>query len=74
MYMKAKVSECDMNGIQYDSPVDGAWILSQGATGRVCAVMYVGPEYIAAHGLVTITREQAEAQVVDYPQPAWVDF
>ena len=73
MYMREMVPECDFTQTKYDTPVEGAWCLAQGATGRYCAVMYVGPEYIAEHGLQTISREEAEARV-EAEDGAWVDF
>lgn len=73
MYMQAKVRECDFDGNRYSQPVDGAWVLAQGATGRVCPVMFAGPEYLARNNIVPITREEAEATVATM-ENAWVDF
>lgn len=73
MFMKALVNECDFTGTKYDSPVEGAWCLAQGATGRYCCVMYAGPEFLASNSYTLLTREEAEAQV-EKEEGAWVDF
>lgn len=73
MLMSAMVRECDFTDRKYDDYVKGGWYLAQGATGRYCAVMYVGPEYIEENGLEPISREEAEARV-NAQEGAWVDF
>lgn len=73
MYMHEMVPECDYTQVRYDKPVAGAWILAQGATGRYCAVMFVGPEWLAEHDINPISREEAEARV-NAQEGAWVDF
>ena len=37
--------------------------VARGATGRYCEVVWVGPEYIAEHGLTVLSREEAYAIV-----------
>ena len=59
MFVEAMVRECDFTGNRYDTPVKGAWALAQGATGRWCAVMFVGPETIAKNGYQVISYEDA---------------
>ena len=74
MFMKEMVTECDFTDRKYDSPVEGAWALAQGASGRYCCVMFVGPEYLAEHpGHEIISREEAEARV-EAQEGAWADF
>ena len=73
MYMQAKVRECDFDGNSYSQPVDGAWVLAQRATGRVCPVMFAGPEYVARNSIVPITRDEALAIVAEMDR-AWADF
>jgi hypothetical protein len=63
MYVSAYVPECDITGVKYPSDVKGAYAVARGATGRYCAVLYVGPEYIAERGLVVKTYEEAIAIV-----------
>jgi len=65
MLVKGVVKECDFNGTRYDSAVQGAWVVAQGATERWCTVMYMGPEYIRDYGLEheLITVEQAQREV-----------
>lgn len=65
MLVKGVVKECDFGQRRYDAPVQGAWVVAQGATGRWCTVMYMGPEYIRDFGLEheLITVEQARHEV-----------
>ena len=65
MLVEGLVSECDFSGIKYQGNVWGAWVVAQGATGRWCTVMYVGPEYIRNNHLKTqvLTVEQAYRQI-----------
>ncbi len=65
MYVKSTVTECDFTGRQYDNPVMGAEVLAQGATGRWCCVMTVGPEEIKRAGIVPISRAAAVEQCLD---------
>ena len=73
MYIAGKVTECDFSGKTYDKPVEGAHALARGATGRVCCVMYVGPEYLAEQGIKLSTREEAE-RWAESVQGGSVDF
>ena len=59
MFVESYVPECDFTKTVYLSDVKGAYAVARGATGRYCAVMYVGPEYIAEKGLTVISREEA---------------
>jgi hypothetical protein len=43
--------------------VKGAAGVAQGATGRYCEVIHIGPEYIAERGLTVLSREEAYAIV-----------
>lgn len=62
MFVEALVRECDFTGNRYDTPVQGAWAVAQGATGRWCAVMYVGPEEILRSSIKVLTYEEAVAR------------
>ena len=62
MFVEAMVRECDFTGNRYDTPVPGAWAVAQGATGRWCAVMYIGPEVIAEQGYQLISYDDAVAR------------
>ncbi len=64
MYMKAKVSECDYTGKTYPELVEGAYVLAQGATGRWCPVMFVGPEWLTKHKPEILTEEQVEKELI----------
>lgn len=59
MYVESYVPECDFTKRVYPSVVKGAYVVVRGETGRYCAVMYVGPEYIAERGITPISREDA---------------
>lgn len=63
MIINAKVTHCDFTDRRYDRPVDGAACLAQGATGRWCEVLWIGPEHVAEAGVKTITREEAIQQI-----------
>lgn len=63
MYVESYVPECDITKRVYPSVVKGAYAVAQGATGRYCAVLYIGPEYIAERGLTVHTREEAFALI-----------
>lgn len=65
MMVEGFVTECDFSQRQYDVPVQGAWVVAQGATGRWCTVMQVGPEYLLENGLMgdLLTVSQAVRQV-----------
>jgi hypothetical protein len=74
MLMREMVPECDFTDRKYNPPVEGGWFLAQGATGRYCCVMYVGPEWLAEHpDHEVISRDEAEARV-NAEDGAWVDF
>lgn len=63
MYVESYVPECDFTKRVYPSVVKGASAVARGATGRYCEVVWVGPEYIAEHGLTVLSREEAYAIV-----------
>ena len=63
MYVESYVPECDRTKRVYPSVVKGAYVVVRGATGRWCAVMYVGPEVIAEKGYKVLTREEAFAVI-----------
>lgn len=63
MYVESYVPMCDVKNIRYPSCVKGAYAVARGATGRYCAVLYVGPEAIAEEGLKVKTREEAYALI-----------
>ena len=63
MFVENYVPECDITKTVYPSCVKGAYAVAQGATGRWCAVLYVGPEVIAEKGYKVLTREEAFALI-----------
>lgn len=63
MYVQSMVRECDFSDRKYDAPVAGAIAVARGATGRYCAVMYVGPEILEQTGVTPITMEEAYARI-----------
>jgi hypothetical protein len=58
--MTATVYSCDFTDKTYPDGVQGAYALAQGATGRICCVMYVGPEFLAKNKITSVSYEQAE--------------
>jgi hypothetical protein len=67
MYVKAMVSECDMDNTKYDKEVEGAHIVARSAVGRYCPVLYVGPEYLERKGIEPLSfasaYKKAEADI-----------
>jgi hypothetical protein len=63
MYVQAIVRECDFSDRKYDAPVMGAMVVSRGATGRYCPVMFVGPEILAQHNCVPLTEQEAYSKI-----------
>jgi hypothetical protein len=63
MYVETWVDSCDITKVKYPSVVKGAAAVAQGATGRYCEVIWIGPEYIAERGLKVHTRKEAYAIV-----------
>lgn len=61
MFVKQMVHECDFTGRRYDTAVEGAGALAQGATGRMCVVLYAGPEYLAENQITLMSEDEAEA-------------
>ncbi len=75
MLIPQLVRECDFKNIKYPVPVQGAAVLAQGATGRWCEVMYMGPEMLAQtleKGNELLTYDQAVAKVAELG--GYVDF
>jgi len=63
MFVSAMIPCCDFTKRDYDTCVDGALCVAQGATGRWCAVMYAGPEFLKEKGIKPITFDEAYATV-----------
>jgi len=59
MYVQAMVRECDLSDRKYDAPVMGAMAVARGATGRYCAVLHVGPEFLAEQNCTPFTVQEA---------------
>lgn len=59
MIIQRKVTHCDFTNRTYSQPVDGAACIAQGATGRWCEVLWIGPEHIQEGGIKPISREEA---------------
>jgi len=74
MFIQAYVSECDFTGVKYDRPTMGAHAIARGATGRWCAVMYAGPEYLAEGNYTTMTHDEAEAYIAENHPDDYLDF
>lgn len=75
MFVEAMVSSCDMNDYEYDGLVQGAMVLAQGGTGRWCAVMYCGPEWVAQNNATIYTYDEAVKILTDKGVPEFqMDF
>jgi len=59
MFVKSLITECDFTDKTYNTPVWGADVLVQGATGRFCCVMTAGPEYIRKNKIKPISNDRA---------------
>ena len=76
MWVRGQVRNCDFTDREYQAPVEGAWVLAQGATGRYCTVMWAGPEYVAElekTGNTIMTYDEA-VKTIEGIEGAWVDF
>lgn len=73
MYVKMFVSECDFTERTYPTPVIGAGVVAQGATGRWCVVMLAGPEYLNEAGITPITEEEGR-DLITKSGNGWPDF
>lgn len=73
MYVTQQVTECDFYDRHYDSPVAGAGVIAQGATGRWCVVMWMGPEYIRDNNIEVTDIDEAREQI-DASGNGWADF
>lgn len=76
MYVKGKVDACDFSDRKYNPPADGVHLVSQGASGRWCCVMDMGPEEVVRQGItdLVLTHEQAVAKVEAKGDGGWVEF
>ena len=63
MMVVGMVPECDFDGIKFDAPVEGAWLVMPGATGRWCPVMYAGPDAAARLGYEVLSPAEAVARI-----------
>lgn len=72
MYIRAKITECDISQQQYASLEDGAYALARGATGRWCPVLSVGPDAIREQGLLLLDVEAARAIIE--AKGDWLDY
>jgi len=63
MIVRTMVTECDMTGKHYPSPVRGGGFLNQGATGRWCVTLWAGPEYLEDNDIAVSSREEAMAMI-----------
>lgn len=63
MLVRGMVNECDYTNRKYDPPVEGGWVISQGATGRWCTVITIGPEVIEEQSCQLISYEEALSEI-----------
>lgn len=60
MVIEGMVNACDISGKKYGTYVKGGHALARGATGRVCCVLYLGPDYIKENNVTITSYEDAE--------------
>lgn len=72
MFVEYIVPECDFTHNKYSPAVDGAAVLARGATGRWCAVLFVGPEYLEENNIIPLTYNDAVQQC--RKQGGYIDF
>ena len=65
MYVEMMITECDFTEKRYNGATMGAGVLAQGATGRWCVVMTVGPDYIKKHDVKVLSRKEAEVECLN---------
>jgi len=74
MYVIAMVVSCDFHDTKYDPPVEGAHLVSQGASGRWCTVLHMGPEEVARQRIEVLSREEALAHIEAKGDGGWAEF
>jgi len=74
MYVKAMVASCDFTDAKYDPPVEGAFLVSQGASGRWSTVLHMGPEEVVRQRIEVLSREDALVQIEAKGDGGWVEF
>lgn len=72
MIIRRKITHCDYTNRKYEQPVDGGACIAQGATGRWCEVLWIGPEHLAEAEVEPISREEAITQIEKLG--GWADF
>ena len=73
-FIAGLVNECDYTERKYNSYINGAWIVAQSATGRYCAVMYVGPEYIKKFEIKLANADDIRKEIESFNDGSTADF
>lgn len=77
MLIHSLVNSCDITSERYAEPVNGGAHLAQGATGRWCEVLHVGPSELAKQieaGAQVLSRDEAIKLIMAMPGHHTVDF
>lgn len=74
MYVKGMVASCDFTDATYDPPVEGAFLVAQGASGRWSVVLHMGPKEVARQRIEVLSREEALVQIEAKGDGGWGEF
>ena len=78
MLIYQMVTECDLTGETFDTPILGVGFVAEGATGRHCVVLHGGPEELLKrqeNGETVLTPDEAREILDADPRPnVWGDF
>lgn len=71
------VNSCDITSENYPEPTNGGAYLAQGATGRWCEVIHIGPSELSKQielGVEVLSRDDAIKTIMAKPGFHTVDF
>ena len=72
MLIPAFITECDITGEKYDQPVNGAYALARGATGRWCPVLSYGTTALEDY-TGTVVSQQTAREIIE-AKGDWLDY
>jgi hypothetical protein len=72
MLIHALITECDITGEKYDQPVNGAYALARGATGRWCPVLSFGTTALEDYTGTVVSVETAR-EIIE-AKGDWLDY
>jgi hypothetical protein len=72
MLIHALITECDITGEKYDQPVNGAYALARGATGRWCPVLSFGTKALEDYNGTLLSLKTARETIE--AKGDWLDY